>query len=123
MSRSYTDEHAQAARSSDPKAARALVLLMRSISDECYCAGWMSGLEDALWDMLAGGSRRYGQGENGSSDGSVKPETVDALRLLHERCGGWWYWHDDADADTGAGGDASEWGPRFATTAEWVGRC
>lgn len=104
-------------RSRDPEAARALYSLMRSISEECYCAGWMSGLEDALWRMLNGGSRRYGQGEDASEDRTVTETSVAALRHLHERCGGWWTWHDDT---TGAGPDPSQWGARFVTIEEWT---
>lgn len=109
----------QAKRSRDPAAACALHSLMSSISEECYAAGWMLGLDEALWDMMGGGSRRYGQGEDDSDDCSVMPVSVDALRHLSAVCGGWWTWHDDT---TGASKtDTREWGPRFVTTDEWCG--
>jgi hypothetical protein len=33
---------------------RALARYMSDLSEEAYCAGWMSGLEYALWDGLIG---------------------------------------------------------------------
>jgi hypothetical protein len=108
-----TDE--QLARSVDPEAARDLWSLMSDISEQCYCAGWLLGNEDTLWRMVTdrGDTRRYGQGEDGSENCTVHAVSVEALRYLHERCGGWWVWDDSAP-------DAQDWGPRFLTTKEWL---
>jgi hypothetical protein len=87
----------------DREAADVLRDEMSDISEECYCAGWLHGLESDLWLMLQGGrSRDYGQS-------TVSHEQLGRLRDLHEKCGGWWYWHE-------------EHGHMFATTAEWMER-
>lgn len=67
----------------DRDAAVMLERLMSDISEEHYCAGWNSGLDVALWNIVQGGPRRYGMDE-------VSPENVAELRRLHEKSGGWW---------------------------------
>lgn len=87
-------------------ARTALRTLMENISERCYCAGWMRGLEEVCWmasrmDVRPGEPIRYGQDE-------ITPLERDALRQYAERAGGWWYWGDYA-AD----------GPVFLTTEQW----
>lgn len=72
----------------DALAARALCRLMSNLSEDCWCASWLSGLEHALWEMVAGGDRELGNGE-------VSLAQVDDLRALSNRCDGWWMWVDD----------------------------
>jgi hypothetical protein len=103
----------QARRSKDPLAAAQLYSLMSDISEEHWCAGWMSGNEESLWAAMNDGSRDYGMGEIADVD-------IAALKRLHEQCGGWWYWHDDQNEP---GLHHSHWGPRFLTTDEWIARC
>jgi hypothetical protein len=67
-------------------AADRLYQLMSDVSEDHYCAGWMSGLEYDLWGMVRGGPRHYGMGD-------VEPETVAELRQLSDDCGGW-HTHD-----------------------------
>jgi hypothetical protein len=88
------------AGSNNRASALALAELMSDISEECYCAGWMMGLEYALWDMVLGGSRRYGQSE-------ASEEQVAEMRRLSERAGGWVRWQDDV-------------GEVFVPLDEWV---
>ena len=59
---------------------------MSNISEDCYCAGWMSGLEYDLWKMVRGGDRSYGMCR-------VSDDDVEQLRVLSEMAGGW---HDGA---------------------------
>ena len=40
-----------------------LCVLMRRLSEDYYCAGWLVGLEDHLWAMVQGGDRHFGVGE------------------------------------------------------------
>jgi len=40
---------------------RALAQFMSSLSENAYCAGWMDGLEFALWQVLLGERREYGR--------------------------------------------------------------
>jgi hypothetical protein len=60
----------------------ALAQLMSEISEEAYFAGWMGGLEYALWDAVQNGPRRYGQI-------TIDAEMIEALRHLSTQCGGW----------------------------------
>ena len=78
---------------------RGLASLMSEISERCYCAGWMTGLERALWSMLDSEDRSYGQDE-------VTADEARQLRELSEACGGWIVWRDP-DGET------------FVTLAEW----
>ncbi len=84
-------------------AALGLLGLMTGMSEEFWCAGWMSGMEYSLWRVEP--DMQWGQG-------TVSGRQADLLRLLHEECDGWWAW-------TGDGPDA---GPRFFRTAEWLER-
>jgi hypothetical protein len=100
------DEHAAIVKTTalamakDPTSVVPLAELMSNISEECYCAGWMMGLEYALWDMVLGGSRRYGQSEASEAQ-------VTEMRRLSERAGGWVRWQDDV-------------GEVFVPLDEWV---
>jgi hypothetical protein len=89
-----------------------LVAVMRDLSEEHCCAGWMSGLEYSLWEMVSdtSASRRYGQGDVSEAD-------VTLLRTLAEQVGGWWRWHDDCDERDLP---ADEWGERFTPMADWL---
>jgi hypothetical protein len=55
---------------------------MSALSERAYFAGWMDGLELALWKALDGGPLRYGRVE-------LTLEELQHLRDLSERCGGW----------------------------------
>jgi len=81
---------ARAGASASPAAAAQLCILMSEISEEHYCAGWMSGLEYTLWAMLLGGDRGFGVGD-------VTDDPITQLRALSEASGGWWRYDDDAD--------------------------
>ena len=65
-----------------------LVTLMSDISEDCWCAGWISGNERALFRMaFMDGPRRYGMSE-------VREEDVARLRELAEQTGQWFYYDD-----------------------------
>ena len=91
---------------------RALYELMRDISEECYCAGWMAGNEYTLWKMVStpAAERRYGRGE-------VEPQQIEDLRAIAAEVGGWVRWRDD-DEDKDL--PAAEWGPVFTPMADWL---
>ena len=61
---------------------RALAELMEELSEEAFCATWMSSLEVALWEMVLGRRRRFGRLE-------ISAEQLDRLRALAAACGGW----------------------------------
>lgn len=77
-------------------AALGLLGLIKGISEDCWCAGWMSGIEYDLWGAAAG--KPYGQG-------IITERQATLLRLLSEECDGWWCWQDD--------------GPKFIRRDEW----
>jgi predicted hydrolase (HD superfamily) len=61
---------------------RALARLMSEISEDRYCAGWLSGLEYELWQIVIDGQGRFGFGALSEMD-------VKDLRELSDACGGW----------------------------------
>lgn len=75
--------------SPDPDAAIVVRARMRQISEALYYAGWLDGLEYALWSMFdVGSDRRFGVGE-------VAERDVADLVRLSTRAGGWWRFDDD----------------------------
>ena len=88
------------ARSLDRDAARSLAAKMSDISEDCYCAGWLSGLEHSLWWFVVGGPGEWGMGK-------VDEDDVRALRALSEKCGGWIVWRESV-------------GEVFVPLAEWL---
>jgi hypothetical protein len=83
-------------------AARDLLQLMGDISQRCWNAGWLVGLEFALWNMIVAGTpASYG-------DGEVSIDQIAELRRLHNACDGWWYWDVEDDEE------------RFVPTEQWT---
>lgn len=91
---------------------RALYQLMSDISEDCYCAGWMSDNECTLWTMVANpdADRRYGIGE-------VELQQIEELRAISAEVGGWIRWRNDYDDKNLP---RSEWGPVFVPMEEWL---
>lgn len=88
---------------------RELYQNMSDISEECYCAGWMMGLEFAIWGALHDGDRSYGMGEMDSSK-------LERCRALAQELGGWIVWFDDDIL----GLPIDLWGPRFVPMTLWM---
>jgi hypothetical protein len=99
--REATEAHLDAALglAKDRNAALLLQSLMSDISEDYYCAGWLIGLEQILWGMVAGGCRDFGMGV-------VTEDEVAQLKQLSEQAGGWWHSVED-DGET------------FITIGEW----
>ena len=74
-----------------------LIALMTGLSEENWCAGWLSNMEYELWQVKPGA--RFGMGE-------ITERQATLLRLLSEEAGGWWVWLGD--------------GPKFLTTTKWL---
>ncbi len=79
------------ADAADEGAAWGLLSLMTGISEELWCASWLTGLEHSLWQAREGGPMRFGMGE-------VTQRQCDLLRLLSEEARGWWRWDQDQGA-------------------------
>lgn len=67
-----------------------LANLMSEISERCYAAGWMSGLEFVLWDALTTGPRSYGHDK-------ITTEQIEHLRKLSNRTGTWIVYDDNKE--------------------------
>jgi hypothetical protein len=83
----------------------ALAQYMSSLSEEAYCAGWMDGLEYALWQVLQGERRQYGRLV-------FTDEHVAELRRLSEASGGWIIFDGDLEETWVS---APDWNARFQT--------
>lgn len=77
--------------SGDKSPAAALASYMSELSEECWCAGWLSGCEFALWMLANDGGGHWGQD-------IVTPEAAAQLLALSEEAGGWVRWADGVGA-------------------------
>lgn len=66
-------------------AERLLAIKMSAISEYCYCATWLDGLEYSLWSFVQEGPRNWGQRE-------VTQNDIEELKFLSDICGGWIIW-------------------------------
>ena len=67
---------------------RQLADFMSDLSEEAYCAGWMEGLEYALWEAVLGVRREYGRLTFTHAQRA-------RLRELSDSCAGWIVFSDD----------------------------
>ena len=81
-----------------------LARYMSELSEKAYYAGWMSGLEYALWQLVLGQRDDYGHV-------TFSPEDAGVLRRLSQACGGWIVF-DDAKEETWV--PPAEWERRFS---------
>ncbi len=77
--------------------------LMSMISERCWNAGWMDGLEFFLWELINNPEhdRHYGID-------AVTLEEVERLKALHKELGGWFVF-DEESSDF-----------RFLLTEDWA---
>lgn len=68
---------------------QSLVSMMSELSERYYSAGWMSGLEESLWEVLQGNPHAF-------AGGSISAEETEALRAACEKADGWVIWKDDS---------------------------
>ena len=90
---------------------RALYQLMSDISEEHWCAGWMSDNEYALWQQVADpkADRHYGIQDGEDSN-------LSDLRSISAEIHGWIRWVDRDEAEA----KQLECGPCFVPMAEWL---
>ena len=65
-----------------------LAQLMSNISEKGYSAGWMQGLEFALWEALIGGDKNYGRHR-------ITQSEIEELKSLSEKCSCWIVFDDN----------------------------
>ncbi len=87
-------ETAEAALATERVALRefakgALLRTMHDLSEACWCAGWLHGMEYFLWNVA-----ENGQAVEWGMD-NVYQRDVDDLRRLRELADGWWVWDDE----------------------------
>lgn len=68
-------------------ASYGLFALMSAISEDCWCAGWLTSLEHSLWTARQDGPMNFGMG-------IISQRQCDLLRLLSEEAGGWWVYDE-----------------------------
>jgi hypothetical protein len=84
----------------------ALPGLMSELSEEHWCAGWLTGLEFSLWAMVKGDATTvFGMGQ-------ITERQLQLLKLLSEETGVWWHWPDDGDGPEPI--SLEEWEPLYA---------
>jgi hypothetical protein len=64
---------------------------MSDISEESHCAGWLNGLEYALWQAVENGPMDYGRSQITEAD-------IKKLKELSKNCNGWIFWCELAGA-------------------------
>ncbi len=69
---------------------------MSNISEQCYCAGWMDGLEYSIWAALVGGDIKYGQSE-------IDRATLNTIKWLSDQTETWIVWRDSRHGVDAAG--------------------
>ena len=84
----------------DEGARYGLLALMTGISEEFWCASWMSGLEFDCWRAVEDNGRDYGMGR-------ITERQATLMRLLSEEADGWWHYPKEARD------------PKFIRLAEW----
>lgn len=85
------------------KEQRKLADFMSHLSEKCYSAGWMEGLEYVLWDALSTGQRKYGQS-------IISKQEIDQLVELSKDCNCWIY-YDDTKEESAI--DLTSWTQKF----------
>ena len=85
---------------------------MSDLSEEAYCAGWMQGLEYALWEVVLGELGEYGRLV-------LSQEHRMRLRNLSQACGGWIVFDDESE-ETWI--PTAEWEQRFSAWRKQDGR-
>jgi hypothetical protein len=88
---------------------------MSEISENCYCASWLIGLEYTLWSILTRAPEDTYPVQWGQEDINLT-EAAD-LKRLSEECGGWIVW-DNEVSNPGAGFPLS--GNRWVPMDTWL---
>lgn len=89
------------------EAARALRIYMAYLSEEGWCAGWVSHLEFTLWEQVLKWRAGIELSSDEECDGSHWAKDAQALSWLAEQAAGWWQWPRDGSE------------PEFVALKDW----
>ena len=81
---------------------QALASLMRAISEDCWYAGWMTGLEFRLWQIVQNPE------DNFYGVATVSKEDIQTLKEISDEISGWIAWSE------------KEGGQVFVSMDEWL---
>ena len=81
---------------------------MSDISERCYYAGWMKGLEYVLWNALRHGERKYGHD-------SISKKDIETLRTLSKAANAWIIFDDETEETVM---DLNTWEQKFKEDVE-----
>lgn len=93
----------------DRDAAESLRDYMSDLSEEYWCAGWLSDLEYSLWGFVVRGPSDWGLGQ-------IQASEVDKIKRLSDKCGGWWIWDEEVSREIFV--TSSEWDVIFASHSQ-----
>lgn len=85
----------EALKSPNPDAAIQLLGLMEAISEEHHCAGWLTGNEYALLEIMQQALNEKVIRSSGYGMGYIPASQINLMINLHQKCKGWWYWNED----------------------------
>ena len=91
---------------------RSLIALMSDLSEEHWCAGWLSGNEHYLWECIQHPESQYGMYP-------LDAETLADLQVYATLIGGWVRW-EGAPHYEAVYISMAEWEPRHAA---WLAAC
>jgi len=68
--------------------------IMVNLSERCYCAQWLDGIEFVLWDFVEECRKKEWEDKDW---GQNKIKAWELLRLykLSKEVDGWWFWLED----------------------------
>lgn len=89
------------------EAQNELFEFMSDLSEEAWCAGWMSENEYWLWAIVVGNAVEWGRLD-------IAVSQVDRLRALSRRVGGWIEYVGDDTIPR------EQWGERFVPMNDWL---
>ncbi len=85
-----------------------LISLMSGISEDCWAAGWIEGLEYTLWQLMQNGGGSIGMWWR------MTPDEAATLKELSDSVDGWVWWsyteNNRPELD----------GPRYISMEEWL---
>jgi hypothetical protein len=101
--------------------------VISEISEECWCAGWLTECEYSIWSLLEdyrkGKPLSWGTVDNFCTDEYLL-RLMSRLDNLQTKAKGWWYWDDTVIEEwvsTSFPGHTCKltYGERFVTQEEW----